>query len=263
MAVDLFGIGSEELAAISAAPITFLGAVGLVGFGIWVVMRWRYRETINKLKERVEHRDDEIARLTKRSGEQEERAKAAEAEVKECDRKIDELVDEAIARDAQMLDQVTELQKVRADLEIARQTIRLEFVEPEPLQPSVPKPVRLERKGPLRPPRRLTQTDKVELRKFLNGVEGVARIVTDPMVIDAEDFKADFVEVFEASGWHVLTDYSARDAPVRGGLGVRLDGDHDFIPSEFCVALSRTGILYQPIDGKHEADVELWIIHVA
>lgn len=52
-----------EWPVIAQAPWNFALAVAIVTAVVWIVMQWRYRETIAKLKERIEARDDRIKSL--------------------------------------------------------------------------------------------------------------------------------------------------------------------------------------------------------
>lgn len=121
--MDFIGTLKENWAAVMAAPWAFVLVTALLGVGLWRVFEWRYHETIAKLKERVEHRDDDIAKLkgqvaeaqghlTQRDGRiealeadvraRDARIKNLEAAVKERDHQNETLTAEIADRDARL-----------------------------------------------------------------------------------------------------------------------------------------------------------------
>lgn len=270
MAADFFGIGSDELAAISAAPITFFGSVALVAAFIWGIMRWRYGETINKLKERVEHRDEEIARLTKRNVEQETRARDAESLAKSFDKRLDELVDESIARDRQLLDLTAELQQARADLEAANSkstAIRLVDPDTKPVPaPKASKPVpvhhMLEEAQKRLEPRRLFEGKWYSLVAKLMKLGGSkARISTAMNADDGALYAQDIHSAFAGGGWEVETKTLFEGPRSKFGLSLAVEDPQQLtdIQTAILAAFQEIGIEIDLAKGGVGTDVEIQI----
>jgi hypothetical protein len=295
---DPTAITGEQLAAVSAAPLPFFGAL-LAAWAItttvtWLIVNQSKKDQIDTLNERIKHRDEEIERLKARAADakdeaskREDRIKAAEAEVKSYDGQIDKLANDAIARDRQLLDLTEELQKARADLEAAKsKSVAVEFVDrvpapvptPDGHKPSresalpnqlavaashIRKPLLLEVRGRHGNARRLTRAHNIELMNYLKGVSGKVRIVMDEGVPDADIYGSDFIKLFKAAGWQVSGASTFAEDPVPGGLMVCCTGDDDTIPLEFTVSLFEAGIPFGIVKEEHEADIELRVVQRA
>jgi hypothetical protein len=280
--LDIVGTLERNWPAVTAAPWAFAVVTAVISIVVWTVMRWRYGETVAKLKERIEDRDHEIARLAKQKGELEARSNAAEAEVEELWNRNIELVNEAVVRDRQLLDLNDELQKTRDGLQEAEgKNVLVEFVErrpaPAPQQPSrrigvvdhvaqaashVRKPLRLEAQKRKVQARRLTEQQKVELRRSLIVRHGEAQIIMDEGAPDAKIYGEDFADLFSTSGWIVRKTSTFAEDPAIGGLQVCYGDDNDVISLEFARSLLSLGIPFSQLKANFGGSIQLRIVGV-
>ncbi len=158
---DPSNISSEQWDAVWAAPFPFFSALIL----LWMstagltaaALHLLKKNQIETLKERISHRDDEVARLKELAAQHaselaasDARVKGAEAKALEQVLRIRALETEAKARDAQVVELTGQLQEVRAELEAT--TAGSPSSSREPFPPAPSQPARRNRRHRLFPP---------------------------------------------------------------------------------------------------------------